>query len=136
MTWFWSWQLGAIASVFLYMGSDLHQGWTWLWLFLALPCAFFAGHYAGILVGWFTLGVAFLHRGQENGGPFVVGDTVQVLRGEHAGKVARVYAPFQHDSVRVDLGSEAAKTYADVFYPHQLLREPDPTESDPAPPIA
>jgi hypothetical protein len=77
----------------------------------------------GMLIGIFVLGPMYHHQSLLNGGPFVVGDTVQILNGRHRGRVGRIYSEWQQGQVRVDLGEEEKKRCRDIFSPSQLLRE-------------
>jgi hypothetical protein len=58
-----------------------------------------------------------------NGGPFKVGDTVQILTGPYRGRVTRIYSTWQGCTFRVQLGLEEQKTYKDIFCSDQLLCE-------------
>ena len=58
-----------------------------------------------------------------NGGPFHKGDIVQVIHGEHAGKIGRVYEEWpSRGEVKVDLGQEAYDNVKDVFSECQIIR--------------
>ena len=83
------------------------------------------GYFGAALIGWPILGTMYYERELKNGGPFEVGNAVQILAGPHKGRITRVYSTWQGNSVRVELGEEAKKTYKDVFSPTQLLREDD-----------
>jgi hypothetical protein len=84
--------------------------------------AFAAAWFAALLLGWPLFGPQLYHQGLKNGGPFQVGDLVQVLSGPNAGRIGRVYALWQQETVRVELGSDAEARYADIFSAYQLLR--------------
>ncbi len=51
---------------------------------------------------------------------------MQVLAGEHEGKVGRVYMDFQQDIYWVDLGKEAKANDTDRFHQAQLIRAEEP----------
>lgn len=95
---------------------------TW---FLAIPALvlFVAlGHFTGLLVGWPILGALYYGRMLENGGPFKPGDPVRILSRPHRGRISRVYAAWQGDYVRVELGDGAKERFEDIFHPAELLR--------------
>jgi hypothetical protein len=58
-----------------------------------------------------------------NGGPFKVGDTVQILTGPHRGRVTQIYSPWRESAFRVRLGPEAEKENKDIFCSIGLLRD-------------
>jgi len=100
----------------------LHNG-QWVLSFLAI--VIFSpvfGFYATILL-MFYAGPIFAWRGQVNGGPFEVGDVVQVLAGPYRGKITTVYSSWQGGSVRVRLGAKEEESFKDVFGSVELLRE-------------
>lgn len=84
------------------------------------------GTFLGLFLAAFPrvlwLGPTLYGRGLINGAPFRVGDLVQIIGGKFDSRVCRVYSKWQHDSVRVQLGEEAADNYEDIFGPTQLLR--------------
>jgi len=90
-----------------------------LWVVIALPIGFLLA----IFPGWFIIGPLYAVRGQINGGPFKVGDTVQILAGPYKGRVTRVYSTWQGNSLRVELGEKEKEDYKDIFSPGELLRE-------------
>lgn len=69
----------------------------------------------------------YIYRDRLNGGPFKVGDTVQVIDGPYAGRISTVFEI--HDwVVWIDLGPEARKQGENIFGLGQLLRiTPTPT---------
>ncbi len=73
--------------------------------------------------GWFFIGPFFYAREMKNGGPFKVGDTVQILSGPHKGRISRVYSTWQGNTLRVELGTREKDEFKDIFSPAQLLRE-------------
>lgn len=81
------------------------------------------GFFLAVFPGWLVIGPMALDREIKNGGPFKVGDTVQVLSGPHKGRVSRVYSTWQGNTLRVDLGASEKDAYKDIFSPVQLLRE-------------
>ena len=90
------------------------------------------GFFAAILIGYMVLSPILQDRVIKNGGPFKVGDTVQILAGPHMGRISRVYssANLQDDSVRVELGEIEKETLKDVFTSMELLRENDAEQVD------
>lgn len=59
---------------------------------------------------------------EANGGPFAVGDSVQVLSRKYRGHVGTVYATWQGTSVRVELGERRRREFDDVFLPIELKK--------------
>lgn len=93
-----------------------------------LPIAFMSfllGLQCAMVLGWFVFGPILYSQGITNGGPFVVGDQVQIIAGRYRGRIGRVYATWQHETVRVELDELAKKMYLDVFSAYQLLRVPE-----------
>lgn len=110
------WLSGLLADGVVW---DRDALWRLLWVFfLAVVLAMCV---TTVLATFF---LTPFYRGQaaENGAPFAVGDTVQVLTGPHAGAVAKIYATWQGETLRVDLGEEPKARYRDIFAPAQLLR--------------
>ena len=114
--------VGKVCASYL----DPLAGWwdfvcfSW-YVLVALALGFFLGVFPGC-----TAISSFSHwRERKNGGPFKVGDTVQILCGSHSGRVARVYSSWQGDTVRVELGEIEKQGFRDIFSPMQLLREQD-----------
>jgi len=89
------------------------------------------GYCVAILLGWYVLGPFYRARAIRNGAPFQPGDLVQVLSGRHRGRIARVYAEWQGECVRVDLGEEEKRRLRDIFSQIELLRE----SADQPPPL-
>jgi len=58
---------------------------------------------------------------RRNGGPFKVGDRVQILNRSHRGTVSHVYSLWQGGSVRVALGDSHRESFTDIFSQHQLV---------------
>ena len=82
------------------------------------------GGLLGLVLGAFP-GCLFLvpilmGREMKNGGPFKVGDEVQILSGPHSGRVASIYT-IQELGPRVQLGPKEREELNDVFAPTQLL---------------
>jgi hypothetical protein len=75
------------------------------------------------VIGWPIIGTIYHYRELENGGPFKVGDYVQILVGANKGKVAQVYSTWQGSSVRVDLGQDLKDELKDIFSSTQLIKE-------------
>ena len=110
-------------AITLVVGS-LEPNAAWLnshpalhWLFAAL-----FGCLVALVAGWVVLGAMYHDRLRKNGGPFNVGDMVQILAGPHRGRIARVYSLWQGDTVRVDLGEEEKTKIRDVFCGTKLLK--------------
>jgi len=93
-------------------------GWYLLLTIVSAAFGFMLGIFPGVLL----LGPLLHARGVANGAPFHEGDAVQIISGSHRGTITRVYSGWQGESVRVDLGVAAQRTYDDVFSPTQLLR--------------
>jgi hypothetical protein len=72
--------------------------------------------------GCFVIGPLFYDRELKNGGPFKVGDTVQILSAPHRGRVSRIYSTWQGNALRVELGTKEKEEFKDIFAPAQLLR--------------
>lgn len=95
-----------------------------VWMF-AVWCgllAVIAGFFGALLLGLFVLGPIYSARGEMNGGPFAIGDHVQIIAGPHRGTTTRVYSTWQHDTVRVELGPKVSETFGDIFSASELLR--------------
>jgi hypothetical protein len=103
----------------------LADWYTALWSVGIFILGLLLGYFVAILIGWPILGPIYYDRELKNGGPFKVGDTVQILAGPHKGRIARVYSTWQGNSVRVELGEEAAMRFEDIFQPIQILKEED-----------
>jgi transcription antitermination factor NusG len=72
--------------------------------FHSLVAAFLAMLCSG-LVCLFVLGPIYYEQGLKNGAPYLPGDSVRILVGRHAGRVATVYQIWpERGQVRVDLG--------------------------------
>ena len=78
-----------------------------------------------IVIGSPVLGLVFHWREEKNGGPFEVGDTVQIIVGPHKGRISKVYEIWQGGNLRIVLGDEEEESFRDIFGPTQLLREDD-----------
>lgn len=88
---------------------------------ISLPLGFFLG----VVSGSIFLLPLFALREQLSGGPFTVGDAVQILIGPHSGKITHIVSPWQGRSYRVKLDEESEKTFKDIFGEEQLLKEAD-----------
>jgi hypothetical protein len=103
---------------------DVLSDWrNFVYLLIILTTSVFLGRFIAILLGWFILGPLLYSRMVDNGGPFKIGDSVQILTGPYRGKISTVYSTWQGDSVRVSIGEEAKEDFSDVFYPEELLKE-------------
>ncbi|HEY4760490.1 MAG TPA: KOW motif-containing protein, partial [Thermoguttaceae bacterium] len=76
-----------------------------------------------LLCGWFILSPIYYDRGLKNGAPFREGDMVRILVGPHRDRIVKVYAMWQGNTVRVELGDKEKREFKDIFSPAQLLRE-------------
>lgn len=81
------------------------------------------GFFLGILFGSLLLPPMYVLRERLNGGPFKVGDSVQILVGPHKGMITKVVRPWQGRSYRVKLDKESEKSFKDVFCADQLIKE-------------
>ena len=112
--------VGRICAGFL----DPLAGWwdfirfTWYVILGAL-----LGFFLAMFPGWFVIGPLCYDRERKNGGPFKIGDTVQILSGPHRGRISRVYSAWQGNTLRVELGASEKEEFRDIFSPDQLLRE-------------
>jgi len=88
------------------------------------------GFFLAIFPGWFIIGPLYYAREVKNGGPFKIGDTVQILCGPHKGRISRVYSTWQGNTLRVELSASEKEKFKDIFEPAQLLRA-DKMESEP-----
>ena len=84
--------------------------------------ALLLGFFLAMFPGWFVIGSLYYDRETKNGGPFKVGDRVQILCGPHKGRVSRVYSTWQGNTLRVELGAKEKEEFKDIFSPAQLLR--------------
>lgn len=96
-----------------------------LWLVAAVVLALLLGFFVAVMCGWLILGPLYYARLQMNGGPFKVGDHVEILYGPHRGRVVRVYSLWQGYGVRVELGEKEKETFKDVFGATKLLKAKD-----------
>jgi hypothetical protein len=78
---------------------------------------------AGFLGAAVTASVIWGNRGHKNGGPFVPGDRVLVLAGQHRGRVVQVVGCGNGMRVRVDLGGDEKHAGEDEFASCELLRQ-------------
>jgi hypothetical protein len=85
--------------------------------------ALLLGFFLAMFPGWLVIGPLFYDREVKNGGPFKVGDSVQILSGLHKGRVSRVYSTWQGNMLRVELGAGERDEFKDIFSSAQLLRE-------------
>src|SRR5262245_7476649 len=77
--------VGRICSGFLEPLSGWGDFWRSSWYVLLL--AFVLGLMLALFPGWFVVGPLYYSRELKNGGPFKVGDTVQILAGPHKGRI-------------------------------------------------
>lgn len=128
--WLGAWSVLALVRLMKEINDTPWYGWSWLWLLLLVPFTMLIGVLVGGVLGTFVLGPIFSSRGFKNGGPFRVGDTVQILNGPYKGKVTQVYQIGQHESVRLRLGEEEEKSFKDIFADVELLRETPAFQAD------
>lgn len=105
--------------------AALNDWWMALWLLVIIAISLLIGFFSALVLGWFILGPLYYDRMLKNGGPFKVGDLVQILAGHHRGRVVRVYSLWKGDAVRVVLGEKEEEAFGDVFSPTELLKERD-----------
>jgi hypothetical protein len=94
-----------------------------LWIGAVAVLSLVLGFFVAILLGCVVLSPISSARERANGGPFEVGDTVQILAGPHKGRVGRVYSKWQGNSVRVELGTREQAEFRDILAPIKLLEE-------------
>lgn len=127
ISWHVLWTLGAcvIALIatevdFVALSDFATLGFTFLMLLLCGALGYVLSFFPGLM-----LLLPFVEvRSRLNGGPFKVGDTVQVICGRYAGRVGRVYTMWQGVSFRVDLGESAHLDYSDVLTATDVFRVP------------
>ena len=123
---FTAWTVRSIGP----LGHAFSNVWSGVLFVVVILLSALLGFMAAIPTGWLVLGPILMAHGERNGGPFVPGDLVQIVSGAYRNRVALVYSPWQHETVRVDLGEEAKKQYKDVFSAYQLLRAERPKQPD------
>jgi hypothetical protein len=75
------------------------------------------GALLALFPGCFVIGPLMRWAAERNGAPFSVGDDVLILRGQHRGKVLRVYEVWrERGQVRVELGKTERAAVTDVFW--------------------
>ena len=102
--------------------SLLTQPWALACSAALIAAASILGFYAGVFLHIPFIVPLCRAQGLANGGPFKIGDTVQVIAGEHAGTVTQVYGKGQFDANRIDLGEGVHDNFTDLFEDHQLFR--------------
>jgi hypothetical protein len=112
--------VGRTCASFLDPFADWWDFFRFAWFVLL---ALLLGFFLAVFPGWFVIGPLFYDREMKNGGPFKVGDTVQILSGPHKGRISRVYSTWQGNTLRVELGAREKDEFKDIFSPAQLLRE-------------
>lgn len=80
------------------------------------------GFVLALFPGGFFIAALEHWRTRVNGGPFQIGDTVQIIGGPHAGKHSIITHFGQGTVVKLDLGDEVRKTYSDYFSTVQIMR--------------
>jgi hypothetical protein len=100
-----------------------------VWAVATAVIGWILGVLLAMITGWVVVGSAQHAQVIANGGPFLVGDTVQIVTGRFAGRVGRVYATGAYEMVYVDVGTEAKERHEDVFAQVSLLRVDVPGDS-------
>lgn len=124
---------GGGAVAFLSIDPAAPLWWTMLRGAFDVAVCVALGWAVALVVGFPVIGPLYFSRYAAHGAPFRPGDWVEVLVGPHQGKVVRVRTAWQHDDVRVDLGTAAAERFEDVFGPLALIRA-DPPDAPPEAP--
>ncbi len=132
-----AWVLG-FGVAFALLGVNVF-GWPrplLSWLTLSWTSGICAAAVAGVLVGYISamvvLGPVYEVRARINGAPFRVGDSVQILIGEHRGTVTKVYEVWpERRQVRTELGELARKQVRDVFGEISVMRVASPERIEP-----
>lgn len=124
--WFTAIPLALAAAVAHFCAGFLHP-FSAVWDFVQFAwfvlLGLLLGFFLALFPGWFIVGPLCYDREIKNGGPFKVGDTVQILSGSHKGRISRVYSTWQGDTLRVELSAKEKEQFKDIFSPTQLLRE-------------
>lgn len=126
--WLGGWTLGvaAVAISATDPSRAMFSDWRWLLSFGVVVIVSPAlGFFVGIFAGSVILPPVYALRERLNGGPFKVGDSVQILVGLHRGEITKVVSPWQGRSYRVKLDEESEKTFKDIFGADQLIKEED-----------
>ena len=123
------WIAGVVMAWFVFLKGALNpdrtlfSAWQELAAFIGIAAA---GLVISILIAGMAAGVfvAPINRIQArlNGAPFKPGDRVLILAGRYRGRIGRVYSEWQGETIRVDVGDEASKTFDDVFGQYQVER--------------
>ena len=96
--------------------------WALLLFALVIAVPFVAGWFASYIICLGLVGPVLLAQSRENGGPFLIGDTVQIIGGKHSGRVTKIYSKSQNDTNRLELGLDAEEQFKDIYAGYQLLR--------------
>lgn len=112
-----------------YASSVFHAVLTDWRVLLSAIVTLFASIFFAALVAIIVIGVVVapgnIAQGRKNGGPFNVGDTVQILTRKDRGRVSRVYSQWQGNTIRVELDAARRQSFSDIFGPHQVRRVAD-----------
>ena len=109
----WLWKIAfviiAVSLTLIFVAIDILSNMQfWIILILAATMSVFFT-YIILRVLWFL----FV---RINGGPFKIGDTVQILSGPYRNKITMVYEVWKERSeVRLNLNDKAKNKYEDVF---------------------
>jgi hypothetical protein len=90
-------------------------------LAVIVALALLIGFGIAFVFSWLILSPLYRDRLQKNGGPYQIGDLVEILHGPHRGKVVRVYSLGQGYSVSVELGDKEKESGKDIFAGTRLL---------------
>ncbi len=118
--------VATVIVVGVFCGAEFSFLWFGNWKLIALGAVLLVltiplGVFVGMLVGAAVLSPIFYVRGIANGGPFGVGDTVQIISGKYRGRISSVYGLWQGNSFRVCLEDDAAEKFEDIFSPTDVL---------------
>jgi len=118
-----------VGQVFADVLDPLSSLWDFVRFCWYVLVGLLFGFFLALFPGWLFIGPLFYDRGLKNGGPFKIGDTVQILSGPHRNRISRVYSTWQGNTLRVELSAKEKEEFKDIFSPAQLLRvqraEPD-----------
>ncbi len=90
-------------------------------LFAILVLGPLIGFFVGLLFSSLIVSPLYFSQLEKNGGPFQIGDQVEILVKPHRGRIVRVYALGQGYSVRVELGAAEREKFKDFFSGTALL---------------
>jgi hypothetical protein len=126
--WLGGWTLGVAAAAITATDPSVatFSDWRSLLSFaVVVIVSSVLGFLVGVVAASMMLPPIYEFRERLNGGPFKVGDSVQILVGPHRGKISTVVSPWQGRSYRVKLDEESERTFKDIFHADQLIKEKD-----------